>query len=235
MILLLILFMAQQPAPPAVDEILQRYEAAVGDPVVARAHESRIIRSVYEDVSGSEAEIFEYYFAPNQYLHTMVLAEGFVMRMGTDGKIVWNQGPRGIESVPADKMPPVARDAAFNRHLRLRELYEELRVVGAANVAGKPAWHVEATSADGEKEQMYFDAASGLLVRRTYVYVLPDGFRAQRDFLYEEYADFGGLRMPSVIRQFAPAAAVIRVTRVDHNADVHPWIFRLPQCGEKKQ
>src|SRR5687768_3890252 len=137
----MMLLAAQEP--PTVEQILQRYEAAVGEPAIAKAHESRIVRSRYEEVSGGEAEVFEYFLAPSSYLHVMVLSEGLVMRMGTDGKSVWNEGPRGVETVPVEKLLPVARDAAFNRHLKLRELYPQLKVIGAATVAGKPAWQVE--------------------------------------------------------------------------------------------
>ena len=233
MILILMMLLAAQE-PPTVDEILQRYEQAVGDAAIAKAHESRVVRSKYEEATGGEAEVFEYFLAPDKYLHVMVLSEGLVMRMGTDGKSVWNDSPRGVETVPIEKLPPLARDAAFNRHLKLRELYPQLRVAGAASVGGKAAWQIEATGKDGEKEQMFFDVASGLLLRRTYAFVLPSGYRVARDYIYEEYADFGGVRMPSRIRQFSPGAAIFRVLSVDHNADTYDFIFAPPPWGEKK-
>ncbi|HEX2123348.1 MAG TPA: hypothetical protein VHL59_17085 [Thermoanaerobaculia bacterium] len=232
MILILTMLLAAQP--PTVGEILQRFEAALGDPAVARSHESRIVRSTYEEASGGEAEVFEYYLAPDKYLHLMVLDEGLSMRLGTDGKSVWNDTPRGPEIIPAEKVSPLVRDAVFNRNLELRRIYPQMRVVGAASVAGRAAWQIEATGADGQKEQMFFDAASGLLVRRTYAFVLPSGYRVSRDLIYEEYADFDGVRMPSRIRQFSPGAALFTVHRVDHNADIFELIFAPPSCGEKK-
>lgn len=234
MILILTMLLAAQAQPPTVEEILRRFEAALGDPALAKSHESRIVRSVYEEASGGKAEVFEYYLAPDKYLHHMVLDEGLSMRFGSDGKSVWNDTPRGPEVIPADKVPPIARDAVFNRNLKLRDLYPQMRVVGAASVGGKPAWQIEATGAEGAKEQMFFDAASGLLVRRTYAYVLPSGYRVPRDLIYEEYTDFDGVRMPSRVRQFAPGAAIFTVQRVDHNADIFEPVFAPPACGEKK-
>ena len=218
-------------ATPSADEILARYEAAIGDPVVARAHESRIIRLKYQELSGADGEVFEYYLAPDRYLQLTVLDDGATFRFGANGKSLWNSAPHGTEVVPIEKMPSVARDAAFNRHLLLRKLYPEMRVVDTKTIAGKPAWHIEAKSAEGEVEQLYFDVASGLLVRRTYAYVLPNGHRIPRDYQYEEYADFGGVRMPSRIRQFAPSAAMWEVLRVDHNADVWEGMFEAPKCN----
>jgi hypothetical protein len=215
---------------PSAEEIVARYEAAIGDSQIARAHESRIVRSTYEEQSGIDGEIFEYWFAPDRYLQVMVLDDGAIFRFGADAKNVWNSTPHGTDVVPIEKLQAVARDAVFNRHLKLRELYPTMRVVGEAQVAGKPAWHIEARAANGDAEQLYFDVSSGLLVRRTYAYVLPSGHRIPRDFLYEEYADFGGVRMPSRIRQFAPAAAMWRVVRVDHNADLFERMFEAPQC-----
>jgi hypothetical protein len=227
--LLLVLLLAA--GTPTVDEILQRYEASHGDVRLARTHESRFVRMHYEEPSGAEAEVFEYYLAPNKYAQTMILEDGGSFRFGTDGKMIWNAAPHGIESMPVETAPPIARDAVFNRSLKLRELYPDLRVVGPAKVAGRAAWLVEAVAPEGEKEQLYFDAGSGLLVRRTYAYILPGGHRLPRDFIIEEYADFGGVRMPSVIRQFQPSAGIFRVVHVEHNAEVFERIFDVPTCG----
>lgn len=218
-------------ATPSAEEILARYEAALGDAAVARSHESRVIRSTYHELSGMDGEIFEYHLAPDKYLQLLVLGDGASFRFGTNGKSIWNSAPHGVESDPVEKMPAIVRDAVFNRHLKLRELYPSMQVAGTKNVAGKPAWHVEAKAADGEIEHFYFDIATGLLVRRTYAYVLPSGHRMPRDYIYEEYADFGGLRMPSRIRQFAPAAALWRVVSVEHNADLWERMFEAPKCN----
>jgi len=231
---ILIIAMLLMAQPPTVEEIVDRYEAAVGDPAVARAHETRIIRTKFEDTSGSEADVYEYFIAPDRYLQVTVRGEGVTMRLGTNGKSVWYDSSRGLEIVPPEKVPAVVRDAVFNRHLKLRDLYPQMRVVGAATVAGRPAWQIEATAPEGETEQMFFDAATGLLVRRKYDYMLPGGSRIPRDVIYEEYTNFGGVRMPSLTRQFSPFAAVLRVERVDHNADVFEFVFAPPACGGKK-
>lgn len=227
--ILLALLLATAP-PPTVDEILRRYEAATGDPVVARAHQTRVIRSTYEDTGGGEADVFEYFLAPNRYVKLFVTSGGIVSREGIDGTKLWLESPRGVEVKTPEQSAVALRNAAFNRHLRLRELFPRMRVIGAAKVAGKEAWQVEAEAADGAKEQLYFDVANGLLVRRTY----SDAAGVPQDFLYEEYDDYGGVRMPSVIRQFQPGAALYRVQRVDHNVDMFPFIFAVPKWGEKK-
>jgi len=227
--ILLALLLATAP-PPSVDDILRRYEAATGDAAVAREHQTRTVRSTYEDLYGTEAEVFEYYGAPNRYVRLFVRGDGIVSRTGTDGKSVWSESPRGVEVVPAEKSAVALRDAAFNRHLRLRELYPRLQVTGAAKVAGKDAWQVEAEAADGAKEQLYFDAVSGLLVRRTYA----DANGVEQDFLYEQYTEYGGVLLPSLIRQFRPGAALYRVQHVEHNLETHPIIFAVPPCGAKK-
>jgi hypothetical protein len=231
---ILILAMFVMAQPPTVEEILERYETAIGDPVVARAHETRVIRSRYEDTNGGEADVYEYFLAPNRYLHVTLRGEGAMMRLGTDGKAVWEDSPRGSEVLPPEKAPLVAREAVFNRHLKLRELYPQMRLVGAAAVAGRPAWQIEATTPEGAKEQMFFDAATGLLVRRKYDYIFPGGSRMVRDLIYEEYTDFGGVRLPSLTRQFSPFAALFRVERVDHNADLFEFVFAPPACRGKK-
>jgi hypothetical protein len=219
---------------PTVEEILARYEAAVGDPAIARAYETRVVVSKSEELTGGEADVYEYFLAPGKYLRVMVRPEGATMRLGTDGKSAWSDSPRGLVVVPGEKVPAVARDSVLHWHLKLRELYPQMRVAGAAKVFGKAAWHIEATTQQGDREQMFFDAATGLLLRRQYEVQQPDGSRFQRDVVYEEYADFDGVKLPSVTRQFSPYPLLVRVERVTHNSDVYDYAFAAPKYGAAK-
>lgn len=234
MILILAMLAVAQAQPPTVEAILARYEAAVGDPAVARAYETRVVHSTMEDLYGGETDVYEYFRGPAKYLRVTVRPEGAVMRLGFDGKSAWSESPRGVTVVPREEVPAAARDAAIGWHLQLRELYPQMRVVGAAKVAGKAAWQIEAATAQGDREQMFFDAATGLLLRRTYDSLEPGGARFRRDLLYEEYADYDGVKLPSVTRHFAPYPVVVRVRRVTHNGDVHDYAFAAPKCGAAK-
>ncbi len=235
MILILgMLILAAQAPAPTVEEILARYEAAVGDPAIARAYETRFVHSKVQELTGGESDLYEYFLAPGKYLRVMVRPEGALMRVGYDGKSAWEDGPRGLVVVPREEVPAITRDAVLTWHLKLRELYPEMRVVGPATVTGKAAWHIEAATAQGDKEQLFFDASTGLLLRRQYESVQPGGARSQRDLLYEDYADFDGVKLPSVTRQMAPYAALTRIERVVHNDDIFDYAFAVPKRGAAK-
>jgi hypothetical protein len=226
--LILLLATLLAATTPTVDELLTRYEAALGDVAAARAHESRVVQWHYEETTGSEADVFEYSLAPDKYLQVMVMQNGPAFSSGANGKSVWHVAPYRTDILAAEDAVAIQRDLMFNRNLRLRELYPELRVAGPATVNGRAAWLVEAVAANGEQEQYYFDAESALLVRHRCEYVLPGGQRMPRDVVYEEYALFGGVRMPTVLRQFEPGPGLFRVTRVEHNADLVEMIFNPP-------
>jgi hypothetical protein len=91
---------------------------------------------------------------------------------------------------------------------------------------GREVWMVLATTADKKRERLYFDAATGLLVRRAASTPTVLGNHVfQVDYL--EYRDFGGVRLPTTIKYAMPQIYWTRkVLEVKNNVEISDAAFR---------
>ena len=97
-----------------------------------------------------------------------------------------------------------------------------------AKVGERDAYVVEATSAGGDPDKMYFDAESGLLVRAVNHRHTPDGvavFQAE----VEDYKDVDGIKLPFTVHQSsAESAFTIKFTEIHHNLQLADGQFAKP-------
>ena len=85
-------------------------------------------------------------------------------------------------------------------------------------IDGREVYVLTATTADKQRERLYFDASDGLLVRRVAsTPTILGAFQYQVD--YTEYKDFGGVKLPSLIKFAVPNIRWTRkVLEVKNNA-----------------
>lgn len=78
----------------------------------------------------------------------------------------------------------------------------------------------------GQRERLYFDLETGLLLRRS---LITDGAYGSftSDAYYENYQRIGGVMVPTLISQFTPDDGTVRkLSSVEHNATVSADVFR---------
>jgi hypothetical protein len=97
-------------------------------------------------------------------------------------------------------------------------------------VDGHSLYVVEATPAAGPAEKLYFDAETGLLVKRDFERVtLEDGI-VQYEMLFKDYRDVDGLKLPFVIEQRAPDNTMIfKFAEIKNNAPLADAAFAKPE------
>jgi hypothetical protein len=81
----------------------------------------------------------------------------------------------------------------------LARAYKRLRVTGRTAVDGKEALVIQAQPEEGRPEQLYFDAASGLLLRIHTETTTPLGF-VPEELTLADYAPAGGSMLPRTLR-----------------------------------
>jgi hypothetical protein len=91
----------------------------------------------------------------------------------------------------------------------LRRLYPSMRLKGKEEVGGAEAHVVEAKTPSGARTTLYFDARTGLLVRRDRTY-------------FEDFREVDGRLLPFKVRD---DFAVITYSEVRHNAAVEDARF----------
>jgi hypothetical protein len=115
------------------------------------------------------------------------------------------------------------------RFLKLKELALSPRVMGKTNVGERDAFQVM-VRADGQRVQLFFDAQTGLLIRRRDMSnTVVGSFPEQID--YEDYRDVDGVKLPFTIRYSPPDPSTgntLQFKEITHNVPVDDARFNPP-------
>jgi hypothetical protein len=229
---------------PTADQIVTRYVQALGGEANLRKVTSRSITATWEIPTGPggttpvPALLERYDKAPNMTLsisHTPT----YTISQGFDGTSAWLQDAKGaVTDAPAIDQGHLKRGADFFEPLDLKKTYSSLSVTGVARVNGHDAYRVEGALPNGKPDQLFFDAVSGLLVRKVISIPTPAGQHPMA-FEYDDYQKTSsGVLFPFTIRS-TPAApytlyalfshSTIHVQKVQDNAAVDDAKFAKPQ------
>ena len=180
---------------PTVEQVLAKYAQALGGSEALASVRTREIS--IEQTTGkanapaTEVEIYEK--APNKFL---MLTHGRrrTMRSGYDGTQGWVATPRGPMPLSGmDAQTPMS-DAQIDPAGALAG-YTMKKLRGMAQIGDQKTYVMNAQTPDGEPAQLYFDAHSGLLVRRVFIYRTIFGpLMYEAD--YSNYQKDGGVLMP---------------------------------------
>lgn len=235
------LVVSEQAGLPTPEQLLAKYVGALGgEPALRKFSGRRITASteVAADVRGVGPAIHaltqQYFKAPNQWVMTSQTAAG-TTTTGFDGAVAWRQDVKGVvtETTGAAPAPPlvrVRRSADFFEPLNLRQGYTSMVTRGRVTVADRDAYLVVGTPAGDLPEQLYFDAQSGLLVRKGTATATAFGdYALQTD--YEDYRDVEGVKIPYLVRTIGVSPADLVTThieKVEHNPAVDAARFVKP-------
>src|SRR6185295_9660628 len=126
-----------------------------------------------------------------------------------DGVRGWIKDSKGLRDMDAKELAAIRRDADFYSYLKIRETYPQMRVLAKENVGGRQAYVVGATSRDDAREKLFFDAKSGLLIRKYVTYKTAfGGIPEVTDF--DDYREVNGIRLPFVTKWSRPPFGFIR-------------------------
>jgi len=175
--------------------------------------------------------------APNLVLD-IYNAEKFTVADGFDGTGAWAKAQNGTVTSPAPGSADAERAqraASLYEPLTLKEQYQTMRVDGMTRVNGHDAYVVIGTPAAGTPERLYFDAQTGLLLRKwTYIETAPGRVPFQIDF--DDYRNTGsGVKIPFTTRM-APAGprmelqttSTLHITSVKENVPLNDATFVKP-------
>jgi hypothetical protein len=85
------------------------------------------------------------------------------------------------------------------KDIKLKEQFTRLNVAGKDKIGDREVYVVRGVTTDNRRERLYFDAQTGLLLRRISSYTTPVGvIPEQVDF--EDYREVDGMKVPFTIR-----------------------------------
>jgi len=223
---------AQPSVDQGVDRILAKYAQALGGQAAYEKVTTRAMKGTVEipddSVTGTAQVVAK---APGGFRLTMDIPGYGVVETVLDGGNGWEKNPdSGTHAMSKTDLAVAQRDHHFYREVRLKELYSKMEMAGTDKVEGRAVNVVEATPAAGPAEKLYFDAGSGLLVKRDFERVtLEDGI-VQYEMLLRDYREVDGLKLPFTIEQRAPDNTMIfKFTEIKNNAPLDDAAFAKPE------
>jgi hypothetical protein len=215
---------------PTIDQILDKYVAALGGKAALEKNTSRTIKGTMEIAAANLSGPFEVQSkAPNLWSLNLDLPGVGIIKRGYDGTVGYELTSfNGLREITGNELTTLKNEATFNRELKLKELYPKMEVKGKEKVGSREAWVVLATPASGKPDKFYFDAETGLLIR-------VDGERESSqgkldvESHLDDYRAVDGVRMPHAIRQVSQMGEVImKITEVKTNGPVDESRFKKP-------
>jgi hypothetical protein len=223
-------------ASPTVDQIIDRYIAAIGGRAAIEKLTTRASMGTIEvpamQLSGT---VLIHEKAPDKILQVVVI-HGNAFRQGFDGKVSWSDDPAdGTRVLSGIALEESRRDADFFHPLHLHQIYPKLIFAGQEKIGDRDAYLLEGTS-DGETEsdRMYFDALSGLAVRIVSHRHTPDGeANLQEDF--QDYRPVDGVELPfTIIQTGGSSDFTIHIGEIHHGVSLDDSEFAPPEVDQSK-
>jgi len=218
------------PALPSADEVFSKYAAALGGQATIDKLKSRTAKGTVTQANGNSFQFELTQAAPDKFYLLVTTPQGTIER-GFNGQVGWEKTARGVREVTGTELVSFKAANGLFTLLKLKEQFSRAPRVRKDKLGDRDVYIVDGTTTENRRMRLYFDAASGLLLRRTttmptMVGIIPD----QIDL--EDYREAEGLKFP-----FTARAAILEVgnptstrtfTELKLNAPVDDSKFNMP-------
>jgi len=224
-----------EPAPgslPGADELFAKYVQAVGGQPAADSLKTRVIKFTMgfkQSTAPMQNFTVEIDKAGEGKIYLQQQGQRGSVTTAIDGKKGWTKAQFGLRDLSPSQMEEVEEQAGIYNPIQLGD-YSEKKVTGKETVEGHEVYVVEAKGK--LPERLYFDAQSGLLVRRlTYIDTAFGLSPKQLDF--DDYREVSGLKLPfSITDREMTDIRQFKVTDLQNNVDIDAGRFAKPAQGQ---
>lgn len=221
---------AKPAALPSTDEIIARYIRAIGREAAIQKIKTRVSRGTETTTNLMTAPqttpIEIYQTTENKLLIVRSNPRGATTE-AFDGVKGWAKDTRGLRELEGRELADARRDADLLRYVNLRTAYPQMRVLTKEKVGDREAYVVGATSRDDSREKLYFDAQTGLLIRKYVAFKTAFGTIPEvTDF--DDYREVSGVKLPFTITWSRPPfSSTMKFTEIKLNVFVDESRFAL--------
>ncbi len=219
---------AQRPAETA-DQIVDKYLQAIGGRDAVARLTSRVRRGTLTNGAGQSSPVTVEESAAG--LVRLTVGGTPPISRAFDGRSAWAEFGGRIRELEGVELANAALPGDLRLGLRLTDEYSALAVRAYDRANGKAVVVVEGRRPQGASETLYFDRASGLLVRRAIRLRTPLGsLPVQVD--YGDYRAVDGVQTPFEVRVADwESVSTERFTDVTHNQPMDAARFAKPEAG----
>lgn len=189
---------AATPALPSADEIFSKYATALGGQATIDKLKSRTVKGTITQANGNSFQFELSQAGPDKFYLLVTTPQGTIER-GFNGQVGWEKTARGVREITAAELINFKASNSLFSLIKLKEQYSRPPRVRKDKLGDHDVYIVDGTTTDNRRMRLYFDATSGLLLRRTttmptMVGIIPD----QVDL--EDYREADGLKFPFIAR-----------------------------------
>ncbi len=222
---------AASPSPEEsiVDQILQRYEQAVGGKEAIAAITTYRMKGTFE-LSGVQGTIEGWRKEPNKTLSVIEFPRVGTLRKGFDGEERWVQTPAGtFNDSSSQEIAEMERDAEVYSVARIRSFFESMKLENKARLNGRDVYVVEGKPAKGPSEKLLFDVENGLLVRWDMARRHPKRGTVFVKVHLDDYREIDRVKVPYSVRfAFESFSFTVKLEELQHNIEIDDALFRKP-------
>jgi hypothetical protein len=219
-VLLGVVAAAQAPTAVTVDQILDKYDRAIGGRAAFDRLTTRLMIGTFVNESNHLTLPVEIYAkAPDKRVQLLGFGEA---SLGFNGEAGWsmNMEQNGLRMFTGPRLAAAKREAIFNGESRLKELYATLTFAGTSNIGGREVQVIDATSSDAASQKLYFERQTGLLIRQA-----ASGLETN----FDDYREVDGIKLPFRIRRtFAGGVISTTFREIKHNVPIDDAKFTVP-------
>jgi hypothetical protein len=215
---------------PPTDEVIENYVRAIGGTTAIAGIRTRVSRGTETTTNRMtppqrlSIEIMQ--AAPDKLAIVRNGARGTTTE-GFDGVGGWIKDERGLHEFQDSTLTSMKKEADFFRYLKIKDTYPQIRLLEKDKIGGREVYVVGANSREGDRDKLYFDVATGLLVRKTTAFrtafgVIPEVTE------FGDYRNVGGVKLPFTISWSRPPFGYVRVfTEIKLNSQIDPLRFKI--------
>ena len=220
-----------------VERIFERFFEAQGGVAEMSKVQTRIMRATVEHSQFKSVGSWSYYAkSPNKQLSVLKVPSGEQFVEGFDGRDAWLQSPLvGAIQFNQDSVVILDRSSEFVRK-KATEMYSSVSYKGRASIGGQEAHVIDAARKGHPPQTLYFDVASGLLVRVDILIPLGGEEKlAPASVYFDRYAEIDGIKLPVVIRNvYREFTLIYKIFEIKHNVEISDALFNLPHSAPAK-
>jgi hypothetical protein len=217
-------------AMPSAEQIIDLYIEALGGKAAIEKITSRVSKGTIEiPAAGLNGTIETYTKTPDKFASFVSLSGVGEINRGYDGKIGWSSDPiQGTRELEGSELALIKRAGDLQGDLKFKTGYTKMTVKGKEKIGDREAYVIDAVPTEGSAEKLFFDAQTGLLLRRDFEFNTPQGKMLTENYA-ENYREVDGVKIAFTQRQVLPVyTAVIKTVEVKNNVPIDDAKFSKP-------
>lgn len=217
----------KRPPMPTRDEIVAKYEAAVGK-ADKKALANLTLKGFREGSNGTKSD-----FEIDQKDGSVRVSTADATSVVTPTSGWFSSKRRGTMQMNAEQREETRERNEAIGFVTAEDIPSDARVVGKNKVDDREVYVVQSSISPKIRQRLFFDAENGLLVRRVLLTSTPIG-ESPLQVDYSDYREVGGIKLPHAIKMQSvePRGDATRhFTEIHTNAKVDEKLFEMPKSS----